>query len=177
MSGTADKTDPSLWEKVKRQVTASDKGGKPGQWSARKAQLAVHDYKQEGGGYKGKKSTDNHLTQWTEEQWGTKSGKPSLETAERYLPKAAREALSPDEYRRTSAKKRADMRKGKQASAQPRDVAEKTSHSRKAPVELATGRASKAALYAEAKRLDIEGRSKMSKDELVAALLHASERA
>ena len=40
MSATAKKTDPALWEKVKKEVTESDKGGKPGQWSARKAQAA-----------------------------------------------------------------------------------------------------------------------------------------
>lgn len=55
MSGTAKKTDPKLWEKVKTQVTKSDKGGKPGQWSARKAQMATAEYKKEGGGYAGKK--------------------------------------------------------------------------------------------------------------------------
>jgi hypothetical protein len=69
MTGTAEKSDPKLWEKVKKEVVASDKGGKPGQWSARKAQLAVHEYKEEGGGYKGKKSADNHLAQWTKEEW------------------------------------------------------------------------------------------------------------
>ena len=167
MSGTAEKTDPKLWETVKAKVTEGDKGGKPGQWSARKAQLAVHDYKAEGGGYKGAKSEDNHLHQWTEEDWGTKSGEPSGETGERYLPKEARKNLSDEEYRRTTAKKRADTRKGKQFSAQPDDVAQKTAQDRK------TGHAaegSRAALYAEAKRRDLPGRSKMSKAELQKAL-------
>ena len=85
------KTNPKLWDTVKKKVTAADKGGKPGQWSARKAQLAVGEYKAEGGGYEGKKSADNHLSQWTHEEWGTKSGKESGKTGERYLPKAARE--------------------------------------------------------------------------------------
>ena len=75
MAKTAKKSDPKLWEKVKEEVTEGDKGGKPGQWSARKAQLAVHDYKAEGGEYEGRKTDDNHLTQWTKEEWGTKSGK------------------------------------------------------------------------------------------------------
>ena len=44
MSATAKKTDPALWEKVKKEVTESDKGGKPGQWSARKAQAATKAY-------------------------------------------------------------------------------------------------------------------------------------
>ena len=62
---TSKKTDPKLWEKVKGDVTAGDKGGRPGQWSARKAQ---------GGGYIGPKSEDNSLVKWTDEDWGTKSG-------------------------------------------------------------------------------------------------------
>ena len=94
MSKTAEKTDPKLWNKVKEEVEAGDKGGKPGQWSARKAQLAVHDYKAEGGGYKGEKAADNHLSQWTKEEWGTKSGKKSDDTGERYLPTKAREKMS-----------------------------------------------------------------------------------
>jgi hypothetical protein len=37
----AKRTDPDLWDKVKAEVTAGDKGGDPGEWSARKAQMAV----------------------------------------------------------------------------------------------------------------------------------------
>ncbi|MGK6324176.1 hypothetical protein ACMGDM_13995 [Sphingomonas sp. DT-51] len=162
MSETAEKTDPDLWEKVKDEITAGAKGGKKGQWSARKAQMAVAEYKKRGGGYAGGKDADNSLHQWSQEDWGTKSGKKSGDTGERYLPKEARAALSNDEYRRTSAKKRADTRKGKQFSAQPEDVAEKTRPYR--------DHRSKADLYAEAKKRDIPGRSTMSKDELAKAL-------
>ena len=126
MGTTARKADPELWERVKEEVTKGDKGGEPGQWSARKAQLAVHEYKRCGGTYVGKRTEDNSLKQWTEEDWGTKSGEESGATGERYLPKAAREKLSDEEYRRTTAKKRADKREGKQFSAQPEDVARKT---------------------------------------------------
>ena len=172
MSGTAEKTDPKLWEKVKQEVTKGDKGGRPGQWSARKAQLATNEYKKEGGGYKGEKSGDNHLKQWADEDWGTKSGHPSGKTGERYLPKTAREHLSEEEYARTTAKKRADTKKGKQFSAQPEDVAQKTAHDR----DTGRGRAadSKTALYAEAKRREIPGRSKMNKAELQKALGHGA---
>ena len=162
MSETAEKTDPDLWEKVKHEITAGAKGGKKGQWSARKAQMAVAEYKKRGGGYKGGKDEDNSLHQWSEEDWGTKSGAKSEESGERYLPKNAREALSDEDYARTSAKKRADTRKGKQFSAQPDDVAEKTRPYR--------DHRSKADLYAEAKKRDIPGRSTMSKDELAKAL-------
>jgi hypothetical protein len=171
MSGTAEKTDPKLWEKVKEEVTEGDKGGKPGQWSARKAQMAVNEYKKEGGGYKGEKDPDNHLKAWGDEDWGTKSGHPSGETGERYLPKAARDHLSDEEYERTTAKKRADTKKGKQFSAQPKDVAEKTAHDRETGhAKNGKGERSKADLYAEAKRRDLPDRSKMTKVELEKAL-------
>jgi hypothetical protein len=127
MTGTADRTNPQLWDKVKSEVTSGDKGGKPGQWSARKAQLAVVEYKKRGGGYRGTKSDNNHLVQWTREDWGTKSGKPSGKTHERYLPKAARTKLSDAEYSSTTAKKRADTAQGVQFSRQPRDIAAKVS--------------------------------------------------
>ena len=167
MSTTAEKTDPALWTKVKEAVTQGAKGGKPGQWSARKAQMAVQAYKDAGGGYKGRKRADNHLHQWTEEAWGTKSGRASAETGERYLPKAARDHLSAAAYRRTSAKKRRDTEAGHQFSAQPPSIAKKTARHRD---DEAAGPQSKAALYAEAKRRRIEGRSSMSKAQLAAAL-------
>lgn len=162
MSETADRSDPDLWNEVKRAVTAGGKGGEPGEWSARKAQMAVAEYKKRGGGYVGDKDPHNSLHEWSEEDWGTKSGRKSGETHERYLPKAAREALSDDEYRRTTAKKRADTKKGRQHSAQPEDVAAKTAPYR--------DHRTKADLYAEAKTRDIAGRSRMTKEELANAL-------
>ena len=162
MSETAEKSDPDLWERVKAEVTAGAKGGHAGQWSARKAQMAVAEYKKRGGDYVGERSDDNHLHQWTEEDWGTRSGKNSGDTGERYLPADAREALTDDEYRRTTAKKRRDTKKGKQHSAQPEDVAAKTAHAR--------DHRTKAELYAEAKKRDVAGRSKMTRDELIDAL-------
>ena len=59
MPGTARKTNPALWEAVKAQVTAADKGGEPGQWSARKAQRATAEYRRLGGGNVGPKTADN----------------------------------------------------------------------------------------------------------------------
>ncbi len=162
MSTTSKKSDPALWEKVKEQVTEGDKGGKPGQWSARKAQMAVREYKQEGGGYAGPKSADNHLAEWTREDWGTKSGHPSETTGERYLPKQVREKLTDAEYKRTTAKKRADTAKGQQFSAQPADIARKAASVR--------GGTTKAGLMAQARKRGIPGRSRMTKDELEAAL-------
>lgn len=128
-------TNPALRERIKNKVMASSKGGKPGQWSARKAQLVAQEYKKAGGGYSGAKtSKQKSLSKWTKEKWGTKSGKPSTQgekaTGERYLPKKAREKLSAAEYAKTSAKKREDLRKGKQFSKQPKSIAKKTSRYR-----------------------------------------------
>ena len=166
MSTAAEHDDPKLWERIKHEVTEGTKGGKAGQWSARKAQLATSEYKKAGGGYKGEKDPHNSLHEWQEEDWGTKSGKKSGDTGERYLPKKAREALSDEEYKRTTAKKRRDSAKGQQHSAQPKDVAEKTAPYR----DGGKGEPTKADLMAEARKRDIPGRSKMSKAELAKAL-------
>lgn len=128
-------TNPALRERIKNKIMASSKGGKPGQWSARKAQLVAQEYKKAGGGYSGSKtSKQKSLSKWTKEDWGTKSGKPSTQgskaTGERYLPKKAREKLSAAEYAKTSQKKREDLSKGKQFSKQPKSIAKKTSRYR-----------------------------------------------
>jgi hypothetical protein len=120
-----ERDNEKLWERIKKRITAGDKGGNPGQWSARKAQMAVLEYKKEGGGYKGNKKEDNSLVEWTKQDWRTKSGKPSLETGERYLPKKSIEHLSSAEYSRTSRLKREAMKEGEQFSKQPASIAKK----------------------------------------------------
>jgi hypothetical protein len=125
------RTNPELWSRVKAEVTRSSKGGLPGQWSARKAQLAVKLYKDRGGRYVGRKSSRNSLHQWTVQDWRTKSGLPSLLTGERYLPAKAIKKLSSSEYARTTRKKRQGMRRGHQFVRQPRSIARKTRRYRK----------------------------------------------
>ena len=44
-------TKPAMRKKLVAQVKAGSKGGKPGQWSARKAQMVAKQYKAKGGGY------------------------------------------------------------------------------------------------------------------------------
>ena len=82
-----------------------------------------------------KAKSQKSLDSWTKEDWGTKSGKNSTQgkqaTGERYLPRKAREALTDEEYARSTAKKRAAARKGQQFSKQPKDVASKTARYRK----------------------------------------------
>ena len=46
-------TKPGMRRKLVQQVKAGSKGGKPGQWSARKAQMVAQAYKKAGGGYRG----------------------------------------------------------------------------------------------------------------------------
>jgi hypothetical protein len=63
-------TNPSLRNKIKSQVMASSQGGKPGQWSARKAQLVAQKYEKAGGGYSGAKTkAQSNLSKWTKEKW------------------------------------------------------------------------------------------------------------
>ena len=128
-------TDTALRERIKKRVMAGTKGGKAGQWSARKAQLVAKEYEKAGGGYTGGKTkAQKSLSKWTGEEWGTKSGKPSTQgpkaTGERYLPKAAREALSHQEYAATTRAKREATKAGKQVSKQPKKIAKKTARYR-----------------------------------------------
>ena len=50
MAKTAKKRNPGLWKRIVARVKAGSKGGRSGQWSARKAQLATARYKKAGGG-------------------------------------------------------------------------------------------------------------------------------
>jgi len=45
-------TKPALRKRLFEKIKAGSRGGKPGQWSARKAQLLALEYKKAGGGYK-----------------------------------------------------------------------------------------------------------------------------
>ena len=46
-------TKPTLRKNIFNRVKAGGKGGSPGQWSARKAQMVAKAYKAKGGGYRG----------------------------------------------------------------------------------------------------------------------------
>ena len=45
-------TKPALRKRIFARIKAGGKGGAPGQWSARKAQMLAVEYKKAGGGYK-----------------------------------------------------------------------------------------------------------------------------
>ena len=69
------------------------KGGKSGQWSARKAQLVASEYKKAGGGYKGGKGEkQKSLSKWGKEDWQTKDqyekGKKAAKAAKKHKDKS-----------------------------------------------------------------------------------------
>lgn len=116
------RTNEKLWEKAKAEAKAK-MGGKH---SARAMQLAGKIYKDKGGGYTGEKTkAQKSLSKWTDQEWTTKSGKPSGETGERYLPKKAIKALSSSEYAATTKAKREGKKAGKQFVSQPKTIAKK----------------------------------------------------
>ena len=45
-------TKPTMRKRLFQKIKAGSKGGRPGQWSARKAQMLAKRYKAAGGGYK-----------------------------------------------------------------------------------------------------------------------------
>lgn len=76
------------------------------------------------------KKPQKSLVEWTKQKWRTKSGKPSSETGERYLPEKAIKALSASEYAATTAAKRKGKKQGKQFVPQPKGIAKKTARYR-----------------------------------------------
>lgn len=113
-------THPKLREILKEEIKASDRGGNPGEWSARKSQLLAQEYKKQGGDYiyRGSKSrSQRSLERWQREEWQTKDGETTARQdgeTKRYLPKKAWEQLSDQEKRATDKKKRQASKKGQQ---------------------------------------------------------------
>ena len=130
MGSSAQKKNPGLWKRIVARVKAGSKGGKPGQWSARKAQLATAKYKKAGGGYSGKKSSENALSKWTNQNWRTSDGSKS-DGKKRYLPDAAWKSLSSSEKAATNQAKAEGNAKGKQFVKQPKKIAKKVRKFRK----------------------------------------------
>lgn len=110
-------TKPKLRESIKNRIMAGSKGGRPGQWSARKAQLLALEYRKAGGGYRGKKKkSQRSLSKWTREKWTTSDGKPANRPGgmRRYLPAKAWSRLTPAQRAATNRKKILGSRRGKQ---------------------------------------------------------------
>ena len=68
-------TQPVLRNRLKNQIMRSGKGGAPGRWSARKAQLLANEYRKAGGGYKTNRPS---RTQMTLKKWNKKTYKKKL---------------------------------------------------------------------------------------------------
>ena len=115
-------TKPALRTRLKNKIMAGSKGGKKGEWSARKAQMLASAYKKAGGGYKGGKSAaQKSLKKWTGEKWRTSDGKPAIRktksgktVTKRYLPAKAWSKLTPAQKKATNKKKVAGSKKGNQ---------------------------------------------------------------
>jgi len=71
------------------------------------------------------KAPQKSLKDWSSQDWRTKSGKPSSETGERYLPARAIKVLTAAEYAATTKAKREATSKGQQFAKQPKKIAEK----------------------------------------------------
>lgn len=107
-------TKPQLRQKLKEEVQESDKGGKKGQWSARKSQLLAQKYKAEGGGYEGDKGApQKSIDKWTDEKWTTEDGSKADkgDKTDRYLPKDAWDDMTPAQKKATKKKKQAGSKK------------------------------------------------------------------
>jgi hypothetical protein len=78
-----------------------------------------------------KAKSQQSLDKWSKQEWGTKSGKPSAKTGERYLPRKAIDSLSSSEYAATTRAKRQGTKAGKQHVAQPKGIAKKTARFRR----------------------------------------------
>jgi hypothetical protein len=125
----AKKKNPELWKRIVARVKAGSKGGDPGEWSARKAQLAVTQYKKSGGSYVGPKK-ETSLSKWTKQEWTTSDGEPS-KGKKRYLPKKAWDSLTSSEKAATNRAKAEGNKSGKQFVPQPKNIAAKTAKHRK----------------------------------------------
>ncbi len=117
--GMAEYTKPKLRDRIKEKIKAADKGGKKGQWSARKSQLLAREYEKQGGGYQGSKDKrQKSLKKWGEENWQTKEGGARARgkngETKRYLPKKVWDQLSDEEKEATDTKKRKASKSGKQ---------------------------------------------------------------
>ena len=77
------------------------------------------------------KKPQQSLKKWTNQDWRTKSGKPSAQTGERYLPAKAIKSLTSAEYSATTRAKRKGKAAGKQHVAQPKGIAKKTARFRR----------------------------------------------
>ena len=166
-------TKPELRRRLKKQIQQSDKGGDPGQWSARKSQLLVQEYEKQGGGYKKdhKDQAAKSLEEWTDQNWQTRDGDSRArqgDTTKRYLPEQAWKTMSESEQKATDRKKQQGSKDGQQFVANTKaakQAREQALSSDDAPT--------KDELYQHARELGIDGRSDMTREQLLQAIVKA----
>lgn len=136
-------TQPDLRRKLKEEIKQSDRGGDPGQWSARKSQLLVKEYEKQEGGYKGDDSDEIDYDSSNDEGDNRSNSrtKKELYAEAQDLDVEGRSSMNKSELKRAIAAEKID------------------------------DDATKQALYDQAKDLDIESRSSMSKAELKEAIV------
>jgi len=168
-------THPELRRRLKDEILASDKGGRQGQWSARKAQLLVQRYEAEGGGYRRARDEEQRsLERWSAQDWQTVVGDGDADQdrgMRRYLPALAWAMLTDEEQAQAEQTKRETDDAGQQCAAWPEAVREAMTvlgETGEDPSDLTVDR-----LESFARQLDIRGRSRMTKDELLEAIRDA----
>lgn len=125
-----DYTTPALRAELKEEIKEDSKGGKAGQWSARKSQILSKEYEAQGGGYKHPgKLTDSQkdLKKWTQQDWQTEDGEKAQRGNKtvRYLPKKVWDNLSNTEKNETNSLKEKGSLEHKQYVQNPTSVTKK----------------------------------------------------
>jgi hypothetical protein len=126
--------------------------------------------RKQGGGYTGEKSKAAHaLEEWTKQQWQTEDGQTLARQegeTKRYLPKEVWNKLSDKEKKEAEQTKVKGSKKGAQHIVYTKAVKRAFQELEKEEAKDLT----KADLYKQAQKLNINGRSLMSKEELQKAL-------
>lgn len=172
-------TKPDLRRQLKGEIKQSNKGGNPGQWSARKSQLLVQEYEKQGGGYKEDKKDEaaKSLEEWTEQNWQTQEGKGRArkgEITKRYLPQEVWDKLSEKEKKEAEKTKEKASQSGEQYVEWTPGIQRAMEEAGYAPQK--DNEPTKQELYEKAQDLEIEGRSQMSKDKLQNAISNFSQK-
>lgn len=166
-----DYTRPELRARLKEEIKHSSRGGRPGQWSARKSQLLSYEYQKQGGGFRrGKRGPQRSLDRWTRQEWTSERGPRARhrEHMHRYLPGKVWRMLSAEERREAERTKRRADESGRQIARWPPGV-------RRAMVAVGAAqgdpmRLRRDELLTFARRLKIRGISGLKKADLVKAL-------
>lgn len=168
-------TKPDLRERLKEEIKASGKGGRKGQWSARKAQMLAQEYKRQGGDYAGEKGPrSKHLDKWTEEHWQTKEGSGRAQTGEgmkRYLPERAWDLLSEKQKKETEQKKKGGKKQFVPNTRPARAARAYVDHGDATMLDQGQlKRLTKNEVVDIARQYDIRGRTRMKKADLASVL-------